>query len=182
MYIKWIVCEVKEGMKKAFSKAQEQWAVTSHSKGFVGQIGGWELNNKNTACILSFWENQEYLEHFMANLHDKVFFNNNQADYYDSIHVEYYTTTSSVSMTEVSLLGQINTATFFQVNMLDTLPNRRRFMMTGKLNPQRSRKAGVVSNYLTITFFETLNMSFLTNLGAISVVDEWRVKRASLSD
>ena len=79
MFIKWIVCEVKESFKKEFSIAQEQWIETKYSEDFIGQVGGFDLNNKNIACVISFWKNEHSLKLFMENTHDKVFHNNNQS-------------------------------------------------------------------------------------------------------
>ena len=90
MYIKWIVCEVKNNSEKEFSAAQEQWVETQNSDGFIGQVGGWDINNKNTACIISFWENENSLNLFMKNIHDKIFFMNNQSKYYNSIKVDHF--------------------------------------------------------------------------------------------
>ncbi|MCP5061126.1 MAG: DUF4937 domain-containing protein, partial [Ignavibacteriae bacterium] len=58
MCLKWIVCEVENEFRAAFSKAQEEWVDTKNTKGFIAQIGGWDINNSNEACILAFWEDQ----------------------------------------------------------------------------------------------------------------------------
>jgi hypothetical protein len=65
MHIKWIVCEIKNSFEKEFSTAQEQWIETQNSVGFIGQVGGWDLNHNKTACIISFWKNRDSLNLFM---------------------------------------------------------------------------------------------------------------------
>jgi len=90
MYIKWIVCNVPSQLQKQFLLAQEAWSKTSKSKGFIGQTGGWNIKNTNEACIISFWKNKESLQHFMNNLHDVIFANNNQIATYSSIKVSYF--------------------------------------------------------------------------------------------
>lgn len=90
MYIKWIVCNVNKNFEKEFSTAQEQWIETQNSVDFIGQVGGFDLNNKKIACIISFWENESSLKLFMKNIHDKVFLNNNQSEFYNSIKVDYF--------------------------------------------------------------------------------------------
>jgi heme-degrading monooxygenase HmoA len=90
MYVKWIVCNVEKGLEEAFSKAQELWIETQNAPGFIGQVGGWDLKSKNTACIISFWEEEGALKLFMKNMHDKIFSDNKQSDYYTDINVDYF--------------------------------------------------------------------------------------------
>ena len=91
MYLKWIVCKVKENEKQNFSEAQGKWERTSEANGFIAQTGGWDLKNKNEACIISFWESKEFLEVFMKDLHNEIIKDNKQANTYSEIFVEYFT-------------------------------------------------------------------------------------------
>lgn len=91
MYIKWIICRVKENERQNFSRAQEKWERTSGANGFIAQTGGWDLINKNEACIISFWKNKELYEIFMRDLHDEIINDNKQANTYNQIFVEYFT-------------------------------------------------------------------------------------------
>ncbi len=91
MYIKWIVCKVKDNERQNFSEAQEKWERTSEAHGFIAQTGGWCLQNKNEACIISFWENKELYEIFMRDLHDGIINENRQTNTYNEIFVEYFT-------------------------------------------------------------------------------------------
>ena len=90
MYIKWIICRVNENERQQFSEAQEKWESTSNADGFIAQTGGWDLQNKNEACIISFWENKELYEIFMRDLHDEITRDNKQAKTYNEIFVEYF--------------------------------------------------------------------------------------------
>lgn len=90
MYIKWMVCEVKEGKKQEFSLAQDTWVKTADAKGFIAQAGGWDLKNNSEACIISFWDSKNSLEHFMDDLHDTIFYKNKQADTYNWIAVSHF--------------------------------------------------------------------------------------------
>lgn len=80
MWLKWIVCEVEEPQRAAFSAAQEQWSSMLGQSGLVGQFGGWDRNQPNTAGVLGLWENQKSLEAFMApaGLHDQIYAANHQ--------------------------------------------------------------------------------------------------------
>ena len=112
MYVKWIVCSIRKGLRKEFSNAQEKWIETQKAEGFVGQVGGWDINNENDACIISFWENRKSLEFFMRNIHDKIFYGNKQSEIYESISVVYFENIleikgSSYSLTEAIKHGKL---------------------------------------------------------------------------
>ncbi|MEJ2617523.1 MAG: DUF4937 domain-containing protein, partial [Ignavibacteriaceae bacterium] len=91
MYIKWIVCKVKENERQNFSKAQEKWERSSEADGFVAQTGGWNLINNNEACIISFWKSKKFLEVFMKDMHDEIAKDNKQVNTYNEIFVEHFT-------------------------------------------------------------------------------------------
>jgi len=91
MYIKWIVCKVKDSQKNDFSIAQQQWKIMENSPGFIAQIGGFNLKNNNEACIVSFWKDKNSLQYFMDNPHDEIFLKNKQSFSYSSISINYYT-------------------------------------------------------------------------------------------
>jgi hypothetical protein len=95
MFIKRIVCQVDQDQKKAFSKAQEQWANIRNTKGFVGQIGGWQVENESTAVIISFWKNSNNYEFFMKHIHDGITHQNKQDAYYNAIKTSFYESLST---------------------------------------------------------------------------------------
>jgi hypothetical protein len=88
LLIKYIKCEVEEAKKAAFSKAQEEWVPLSEVGGFLGQFGGWSRNGE--AVILGFWESRQAYQHFMEQIHDTIFLENNQGKTYRSITVTLY--------------------------------------------------------------------------------------------
>ena len=90
MYIKWIICDVKEDKKQEFTLAQDKWVKTADAEGFIAQVGGWDMKNNSEACIISFWKNKESLENFMNGLHDTIFDKNKQGDTYNSIVVSQF--------------------------------------------------------------------------------------------
>jgi len=115
MYVKWIVCEIKKDYEKDFSLAQEQWICTKNATGFIGQVGGWDSENKKTACIISFWENEKSLKLFMKNIHDKIFFMNKQSEYYSSISVDHYNSLLKLKSKSFSLIDALKDAKFLSI-------------------------------------------------------------------
>lgn len=89
MIFKWIHCKVHENRKEAFSTAQEQWKDTSTAPGFIGQFGGWDLNNKESACIVSLWKDDKSFKNFMDNIHDNITDANNQLETYYEIDIKF---------------------------------------------------------------------------------------------
>jgi hypothetical protein len=92
MWLKWIVCEVDESQRLAFSTAQEQWSTMLGQSGLLGQFGGWDRNHPGTAGVLGLWENQKSLESFMApgGLHDQIYAANHQAPTMRSCQVSLF--------------------------------------------------------------------------------------------
>ncbi|MBY6035973.1 YdbC family protein [Fictibacillus nanhaiensis] len=90
MLIKWINCEVPEHKRIAFSYAQEQWKLLSNIDGFLGQVGGWDIDRPSKAGIISFWRDLPSYQFFMDFKHDRIFNENNQKNTYDSISVEIF--------------------------------------------------------------------------------------------
>lgn len=117
MVVKWIVCDIKNNLKKEFSVAQEQWMETQNAIGFIGQVGGWDMENKNTACIISFWENEKFLKLFMENIHDKIFFSNKQYEYYNSIDVEYFNSLFGMGTKSSSLIDLLSNAKLLRIEI-----------------------------------------------------------------
>ncbi|MEE9430030.1 MAG: YdbC family protein [Melioribacteraceae bacterium] len=115
MYLKWIVCEVENEFKSAFSEAQEKWFETKKTKGFMGQIGGWNLQYPTEACILSFWEDKNSLNYFMENIHYEIFNNNKQEKTYKSIYVNYFNLKFNMPGSEIDFARRIKTATFLRI-------------------------------------------------------------------
>lgn len=112
MIVKWIVCDVENDQKSAFSKAQEQWSEIAGAKGFLAQTGGWEVDHQNTACIIAFWESAGDLDYFMRNLHNKIFQDSHQGATYRSIDIGHFNVKmtmpgSARSLTDVARDGRL---------------------------------------------------------------------------
>lgn len=115
MYLKWIVCEVENEFRTEFSKAQEKWIATKNANGFLGQIGGWNRNNNNEACILAFWKGQNSLKCFMENIHDEIFGKSKQEKTYKSISVNYFNLKLNMHGSDIDLIERIITAKFLRI-------------------------------------------------------------------
>ncbi len=85
-----ITCEVKEGMREAFSTGQRCWSDLKDSAGFVAQYGGWSKEKRDLANIIGFWENYSYYEQFMEDKHDQIYEKTGQKGTIASIEVELY--------------------------------------------------------------------------------------------
>jgi hypothetical protein len=89
VFLKTIVCNVKEENKEAFSFAQEQWSSLRRLEGFRMQFGGWlEINEQHLAIIAAFWSSETTYNDFMRNNHDQLFNSNNQGETYENITVK----------------------------------------------------------------------------------------------
>jgi len=171
MYIKWIVCRIKDHFEKEFSDAQEQWIETQNSVGFIGQVGGWDLNQNKTACIISFWENESSLIQFMKNIHDNIFFNNSQSKYYNSIEVAYFDSGIKMEGNFDSFIDILNTGKVLQIDDFVVKKEKSVHFETVKNNiwlpgiKQSKRLLGddfpkvsdKISRYLVSTFWESLS-------------------------
>ena len=99
MIVKLIQCAVYKDKTSQFSTSQKAWSALSNAPGFIAQFGGWadvtndnlnennedENNSENPlAVIIGFWESIDTYQHFMENIHDSIFTENEQATSYDS--------------------------------------------------------------------------------------------------
>ncbi len=170
MYIKWIVCNVKKELKKEFSKAQEKWISTQKAEGFIGQVGGWEVKNENMAYIISFWENKKSLECFMKKSHDKILFDSNQPDTYESISVVHFESVlemegSAGSLKDAIKLGKLlrvadclvkfnRTKHFEKMQKTVWLPGMKK--SEGMLGGLFSKAESNIPRYLVSTFWDSI--------------------------
>ncbi|MBE0650848.1 MAG: YdbC family protein [Bacteroidales bacterium] len=124
MIIKWIVCEVEDEKKQAFSAAQEKWLEIKGAKGFLAQVGGWDLENQNVACIIAFWESRADLYSFMSNLHDKIFHGNNQVETYKSIQISHFYDRIEMRGSGESLLEAARLSKLLRIADCEAKPDR----------------------------------------------------------
>ena len=90
MLIKWIVCEVAASKKERFSHAQQQWAEAAGLDGFLGQVGGWDIQAPGHACLVALWDSPEQYQTFMAGAHEAIVRKSAQAGTYDAIAVALF--------------------------------------------------------------------------------------------
>ncbi|PAD35773.1 YdbC family protein [Terribacillus saccharophilus] len=90
MLLKFLICRVDPKQKAEFSLGQASWGDLKNSRGFLGQIGGWDIKEIDKAHIVSVWKDDSSYEEFMNNQHDKIYTKRNQSDSILSIEVETY--------------------------------------------------------------------------------------------
>jgi hypothetical protein len=90
MLIKWIECKVPVEDTGRFSGAQESWRRLCRVEGFVGQLGGWDTLEPDTACILGLWRSLDAYESFMAGPHDRIVAGSGQRECYRSVAVSLF--------------------------------------------------------------------------------------------
>lgn len=95
MIAKYIRCEVPEASRTDFSKGQSLWQEAAYSKGFIFQLGGWELAT-GQAVILARWTDMESVKAFMRLAHDAIADKANQAGCYSAISVSYLFSVMSI--------------------------------------------------------------------------------------
>jgi len=190
MLIKWIICKVENHKIHAFSYAQEKWSEMIKSKGFIAQTGGWDLNNKNEACIISFWENKESLDNFMKNTHDTIFNNTKQVKTYSSIEVEYFDSLNDISDNYELLKEGIYGAKFLNIKTLKASKDAFESFKKTKINnstiilgKEHIKSGSNNFEYLISTFcnnFESNNSHLQPNINQflerlILLVDSWKI-------
>lgn len=106
MFGKWIRCQVEPHSKYCFSAAQARWSELAGLRGFLGQAGGWNVQQPTEACLVSFWKDADAYQDFMKNHHDPIFHRTGQAHSYKKITIELFqgsieqTTENSPSLPE----------------------------------------------------------------------------------
>ncbi|MGZ4134180.1 MAG: YdbC family protein [Tumebacillaceae bacterium] len=116
MLIKWIVCQVSEETRDAFSSSQSEWTALKHVDGFIGQIGGWNTENPLEACILAFWRDEEAYQAFMTHHHDMILANNKQQGTYTGIAVNLFKCVIPIQGSSESLSEALRTGSFVRVS------------------------------------------------------------------
>lgn len=193
MYIKWIVCEVPTKHKKQFSIAQEKWIKTKEAKGFIAQTGGWNLLNPKEACIISFWKDKESLTNFMNNLHDDIFFQNQQSATYTSITVSYYNSLLTMEGSENSIPKAIKKGQLLRIADCEVKQNKKTHFIEVQKSiwlPTMKKSEGMLGgkfavkvtnslNYLVSTFWDSesnhkkyLQMQLPMNQKAANINDD----------
>ncbi|CAI6036049.1 hypothetical protein PAECIP112173_00823 [Paenibacillus sp. JJ-100] len=101
MLIKMIKCQVNENSRKLFHLAQTKWTELQSCRGFVAQLGGWNLLNKEEAVIIGVWESSDAYSNFMDKHHDKLLNTNEQMSTYQKIEVSLWDTHENINCIDV---------------------------------------------------------------------------------
>ncbi|MDQ0243654.1 heme-degrading monooxygenase HmoA [Bacillus fengqiuensis] len=88
MLAKMMTCHVHEDQKDVFSYKQQHWAALAHVDGFIGQLGGWNLEQQEEAFVFGLWEDEEAYQDFMKHTHDSIFYKSGQKSTYHHLHVD----------------------------------------------------------------------------------------------
>lgn len=102
MLIKIIKCEVNEDSRDIFHLAQTKWTELNLARGFVTQLGGWNLLNKEEAVIIGVWESLDAYTLFMNKNHDKILDTNGQLKTYRKIEVSLWSTDENINSTNIN--------------------------------------------------------------------------------
>ncbi|MDI3092484.1 YdbC family protein [Priestia megaterium] len=87
MLTKIVKCSIPTDKKASFSYTQQHWAALAHVNGFIGQLGGWNVEDKTDACILALWEDGTTYQEFMKHTHDSIFYKSKQDQTYTNLDV-----------------------------------------------------------------------------------------------
>jgi hypothetical protein len=87
MLIKWIICQVPENRREAFSRAQCAWKAIRDVDGLYGQWGGWNVHRPAEAGILALWRDRSSHDAFMSQVHDSIFHATKQEQTYERLSV-----------------------------------------------------------------------------------------------
>ncbi|WP_099156953.1 YdbC family protein [Virgibacillus ndiopensis] len=124
MLIKRILCNVNVNDARNFSEAQQKWNVLRDSKGFLGQIGGWSIKDTQTACIFSFWEDEEVYNYFMENEHDQVYVSSSQGSTFASINVDLFQKEFGISGSRQDIKAVVKHSNFFRTALSNVKKDR----------------------------------------------------------
>ncbi len=190
MLIKWIICIVEDHKKQAFSYAQEKWSETEKSNGFIAQVGGWDLKNKNEACIISLWESRKSLNNFMTNTHDTIFNRIKQDKTYTTIEVKYFDSANSISDNYELLKEEIKDSKYLRIETLKVSKDEIEDFKKAEINHSTAIPGKEISKsttnkeeYIISTFCNNVENNIIhinNNFNQISkrnilLVDLWRI-------
>lgn len=135
------------GKENEFSKAQEYWRDIVNCSGFIGQFGGWDILSPQ-ALILAFWQNQESIDRFMDEVHDRIANLSQQQLTYEYCTVDYLNIQMSIAAMntpDLSKIGYVRMA-----NCLLYPDGRENFFADQKSiwNPSMSSCSGMLGGYV----------------------------------
>jgi heme-degrading monooxygenase HmoA len=126
--LKWIVCEVANESRTAFSAAQSQWDQLRGVDGFSGQVGGWDARESaeslRSACIVGLWRDSDAYRNFMSNVHDPLVEASGQAATYASATTALFDVQFDIPGSLPDLSAAMNRCEFLRVADCRLLPGR----------------------------------------------------------
>ncbi|MDN4593666.1 YdbC family protein [Polycladomyces subterraneus] len=171
MLIKWIVCNVPEEKREAFSLAQQQWSALRDVPGFVAQFGGWNAVNPAEACIVGLWKDRDSYTAFMEKIHDEIYISRGQQETFDRIAVTVMEMMLPVGHLEGLLSGGWMKAELIRIADCWVLPGREAHflqMQQEVWNPAMEQTDGMLGGvfagdmsarrFLTITWWKSAEL------------------------
>ncbi|MFC4078268.1 YdbC family protein [Salinithrix halophila] len=120
MLVKWILCDVRREKRTLFSRAQTSWNALRYIEGFLGQVGGWNVNRPWEACVMGFWKDSQSFQRFMIDFHDRIFEGSAQAETYDSIRIALSLKVEEMKGEEKNLYTALRQGEFLRVSDMAT--------------------------------------------------------------
>lgn len=102
MLIKIIKCVVNKDSKDIFHLAQTKWTELKLASGFITQLGGWNVLNKEEAVVIALWESLDAYNYFMTEIHDKIMNTNEQQKSYEKIEVSLWQSDEIFSSNDIT--------------------------------------------------------------------------------
>lgn len=65
MIIKWVVYSISVSERRSFANQQRKWKQYANVPGFLGRLGGWNLENPIEASTFTFWKDIESYQSFL---------------------------------------------------------------------------------------------------------------------
>jgi heme-degrading monooxygenase HmoA len=165
MIFKWIHCKVLSENKKAFSDAQSRWGDISKAQGFIGQFGGWDLKNLESACIISLWEDEKSFDDFMSRRHDNIVNQNNQSSTYYECNIYFLNSITSMHGEHNDLIQAIPEGRYMRVADCQVKEDRKAHFEEAQRNiwiPEMAKSEGMLGGQFSIKNDE--NRYFVTTL------------------
>ena len=150
MLFKWMVCQVTNFNRNAFSNAQQHWSSIASVPGFFSQFGGWDLKNPGKACIMGIWDKHSSYQNFMNMIHDGIVEKNQQEKTYESLKVSFYREVISIPSNEKTAENPIQNGSLIRIAECTIKPNRTDHFTKTQIdvwNPGMAQVDGMLGGY-----------------------------------
>ncbi len=180
MFLKWIVCDVPNKRRTAFSDAQQQWQSIRCATGLVAQVGGWfPAGRSDMACILGIWQDARAYSRFFEYLHDAVTDVNMQADTYSSARIGNY-----VQLLEMGgshgLAGAAQRAGFLRIADCRVAPGHRNSFIAKQMTiwqPAMASQPGMLGGAFAVHSDDPLRFLVVSLWSDVSKHDRYASER-----